>query len=205
MKELILYGAGGHCYAVVELIRSLQHFQPKAIVDPNPKEKSILDILVYTSEKDMNLNAPACIAIGDNSIRKKLAERLHQDFPSFVHDSVVRYPSVTIGTGTVVFPNVVLDAAVRVGDFCIINNSAVVSHNGAIGDHAHASIKASLAGGVTIGEGTLVGAGSIINPELTIGKWAIIGSGAVVTKNVPDFAVVYGNPARIIRHTKNES
>ena len=96
-------------------------------------------------------------------------------------------------------PNSVLDAECRIGDFCIINNNATVSHNTVLHNFVHVAINVAIAGGVTVGEGTLLGAGSIILPEITIGKWAVIGAGAVVTKNVPDNAVVYGNPARIIK------
>lgn len=45
--------------------------------------------------------------------------------------------------------------------------------------------------------GASIGAGAVIVCGITIGKWALIGAGAVVTKNVPDFALVMGNPARI--------
>ncbi|WP_035074765.1 acyltransferase [Maridesulfovibrio zosterae] len=45
--------------------------------------------------------------------------------------------------------------------------------------------------------GAGLGAGSIIVCNNTIGKWAIVGSGSVVTRDVPDYALVYGNPARV--------
>ena len=62
----------------------------------------------------------------------------------------------------------------------------------------HIAIQASVAGGVHIGDGALIGAGSVILPNIKIGKWATIGAGSVVTKDVPDNALVYGNPAKII-------
>ena len=45
-------------------------------------------------------------------------------------------------------------------------------------------------------EGCSIGANSTILPGLTIGRWAMVGAGSVVTRNVPDFALVVGNPAR---------
>ena len=44
----------------------------------------------------------------------------------------------------------------------------------------------------------VIGAGSIIGSNLTIGRWAMIGMGSVVTKSVPDFHLVIGNPARSV-------
>lgn len=52
--------------------------------------------------------------------------------------------------------------------------------------------------GVDIGEGASIGANATCVAPLSIGRWALIGSGSVVIKNVPDFAIVVGNPARQI-------
>jgi len=49
-----------------------------------------------------------------------------------------------------------------------------------------------------IGEGTTVGANATIICGITIGKWAFIGAGAVVARNVSDYALVIGTPARQI-------
>ena len=49
-----------------------------------------------------------------------------------------------------------------------------------------------------------IGANSVIMPGVTIGNGAIIGAGAVVTKNVPDYAIVAGVPAKIIKYRFSE-
>lgn len=45
--------------------------------------------------------------------------------------------------------------------------------------------------------GASLGAHCTILPGVTVGKWALVGAGAVVTKDVPDFTIVYGNPAKV--------
>lgn len=50
-----------------------------------------------------------------------------------------------------------------------------------------------------IKRGAAIGANSVILPGVTIGENALVGAGSVVTKNVPDNAVVAGNPAKIIK------
>jgi maltose O-acetyltransferase len=55
---------------------------------------------------------------------------------------------------------------------------------------------------VTIGDDVWIGTRVIILPGVTVGRGAIIGAGAVVTKDVPEYAIVAGNPARIIGNRK---
>lgn len=202
MKEIQIYGSGGHSYAVIELVRSLNEYTPVRVIDDNPKIATILNVPVCKFS-DSFIDHPTIISIGSNEARKKISKKIKGKFPTFTHNSAVVYPSASIGVGGVVFPNSVIDADVSIGDFCIINNNATVSHNARIGDFVHIAIQASIAGGVQIGEGTIVGAGSVILPEIKIGKWATIGAGAIVTKDVPDNAMVYGNPAKIIKY-RNE-
>jgi maltose O-acetyltransferase len=57
---------------------------------------------------------------------------------------------------------------------------------------------------VTIGDDVWIGTRVIVLPGVTVGSHAIIGAGAVVTKDVPEWAIVGGNPARIIRFRKHE-
>ena len=55
-----------------------------------------------------------------------------------------------------------------------------------------------------IGHDTWIGHGAIIKPEIVIGDGAIVGAGSVVTKNVEDYTIVAGNPAKIIRRRFSE-
>ncbi len=55
---------------------------------------------------------------------------------------------------------------------------------------------------VVIGNDVWIGMHCIILPGVHIGNGAIIGAGSVVTKNVPDFAIVGGNPAKLISFRK---
>lgn len=50
-----------------------------------------------------------------------------------------------------------------------------------------------------------IGAGAIVLPGITIGKNSIVGAGSVVTKDVPDNAVVVGNPAKVIKKLENKN
>lgn len=56
--------------------------------------------------------------------------------------------------------------------------------------------------GITLKKGSSIGANATLLPGITVGQKAMVGAGAVVTKDVPDYAVVIGNPAKIIRYIK---
>ena len=52
---------------------------------------------------------------------------------------------------------------------------------------------------IHIKKGAWIGAGASILAGVTIGEYAIVGAGAIVTKDVPDYAVVVGSPARVVK------
>jgi acetyltransferase-like isoleucine patch superfamily enzyme len=52
---------------------------------------------------------------------------------------------------------------------------------------------------VTLGHDVWIGHGAIVLPGITIGTGAAIGAGTIVTKDVPPFAIVVGNPGRVLR------
>ena len=60
-------------------------------------------------------------------------------------------------------------------------------------------------GDITVGHDVWIGHGSVILSGVTIGNGAIIGAGSIVTKDIEDFAVVGGNPARLIKYRFDEA
>lgn len=56
--------------------------------------------------------------------------------------------------------------------------------------------------GITLKKDSSIGANATLLPGVTIGEGAMVGAGAVVTKDIPDYAIVVGNPAKIIRYIK---
>ena len=53
---------------------------------------------------------------------------------------------------------------------------------------------------ILIKYGAWIGAGATILPGVTVGKYAIVGSDSVVTKDIPDYAVAVGNPAKVVKY-----
>ncbi len=58
--------------------------------------------------------------------------------------------------------------------------------------------------GITVADGAWIGGGAIILDGVRIGRNAVVGAGAVVTRDVPDYCVVIGNPARVVRDLRSQ-
>ncbi|MBU1632510.1 MAG: acyltransferase [Nanoarchaeota archaeon] len=130
----------------------------------------------------------------------------------------VREDSI-IGDNSIISKNVYIDSKVKVGKNCKIQNNSSIYHGVTIEDCVFIgphciltndklpraiTINGNLKndrdwkeGKILVKTGSSLGAGVIVLPDLTIGKFAMIGVGSVVTKDVPDFGLVYGNPARL--------
>lgn len=199
-NKLYLFGASGHCKVIVDILKSKNEFVT-AIFDDQPKVENLLEIPVIHAEKCIDLsNDKLIVSIGNNKTRKKIAERLNANFHIAIHKKSILSPSTKIGGGTVIMASVTINASTAIGKHCIVNTGAIVEHDCTIDDYVHISPNVSLAGGVSVGEGSHIGIGATVIQGVKIGKWAMIGAGAVLIKDVPDYAVVVGNPGKIIKY-----
>jgi acetyltransferase-like isoleucine patch superfamily enzyme len=86
-----------------------------------------------------------------------------------------------------------------------IGNDVKITRNVVILSHFHPTLKVAKYYGemikkkVVIEDGVFIGVGAIILPGVTLGEGSVIGAGAVVTKSIPPYSVVAGNPADVIK------
>lgn len=201
-NNIVLYGASGHCKVIMDSI-FLQGDTIEAILDDSPKKKHLYEIpIIKAGDFKVSNDTLLTISIGDNKVRKMISEKISAKFHTVIHPKAILSEYSSIGEGTVVMAGAIVNPDSVIGKHCIINTGAVIDHDCTIGDYAHISPNAALAGDVKVGEGTHVGIGASVIQGVTIGKWAIIGAGSVVLKDVEDYAVVVGNPGRIIKYTE---
>lgn len=197
MDKIYLYGASGHGKVIAEIAEE-NGFKIQAFIDTDESKTSILNYeVIYHIPTDVpNL----IIAIGNNHIRKKIAEENSElTYPVLIHSSATISKRSTIKDGSVVMAGVSVNTDASIGNHCIINTNASIDHDCIIEDFVHISPNAALAGNVEVGEGTHIGIGACIIQGIKIGKWCTIGAGAVIIKDVPDGATVVGNPGKIIK------
>jgi len=121
---------------------------------------------------------------------------------NLIHPSV-DLTMTKIGVGLYIQESVMLQAHVEIGDNTSIHMATAIGHESKIGSSAFIAHAVSISGSCQIGEGTFIGTNATILPRIRIGQWATIGAGSVVTKDVPDRAVVVGNPGRVIKFNKD--
>lgn len=111
------------------------------------------------------------------------------------------YIAGTVGSGcriqnnVSIFKHVILEDSVFCGPSCVFTN---------VKKPRAWMHKMELAKPTLVKTGVTIGANATVLCGVTIGEYAIIGAGAVVTKDVPEFALVVGNPARIVGRVNKE-
>lgn len=139
--------------------------------------------------------------------RLRTALGLRKDRPSR-HVHIGRH---TYGLASHMVVSATEENPVRVGAFCSVADGVQIH-----GETHHAIHRASTfpframllgqaepdkgRGGVTIGNDVWLGSRAIVLSNLRIGDGAAVGAGAIVTRDVPPYAIVAGNPARILRY-----
>lgn len=115
----------------------------------------------------------------------------------FIHPSVDE-TLTNIEDGVYLQEGVVVQACARVSRNAAVHTSSIVAHEAEVGESAFVAHGVCISGSCRIGFGAFVGANATVLPRLSVGDWATVGAGAVVTRDVPDYAVVVGSPARIV-------
>jgi len=190
VKNLLLIGGGGHCYACIDVIEAEAKYRIAGIVQPSADEQdAVWGYPIVGEDEDL----PALLAQTRNALvtvgqikspetRKRLFGLLKQHG---AHLPVIQSPTAycsryaTLDEGCILMRASLANANARIGANCIINSQALIEHDAEISDHCHVSTGARVNGGVRIGQGCFIGSGAILKEGIEIG------AGCVVLKDVP--------------------
>ncbi len=200
--NITLYGASGHSKVIIDIL-NCNSVTIVSIIDDNPKADMILGLpVVKNADVDFSKVEHMIISIGNNKVRERISNQIKVNYVNAIHPTAILSSAVTLGNGNVIMAGAIVNPDVSIGNHCIINTGAVIEHDCHIADFVHVSPSVSLAGNVSVDQGTHIGIGAKVIQGIKIGKWATVGAGAVIIKDIPDYAVVVGNPGKIIKFNK---
>ncbi len=151
MNSLVLYGAGGHAKVIYDIILS-NDMLLEYLIDDNPPADFFHHLEIYKPTEELLRKHKVIVAVGDANAREKIVNKLHGicDFETLIHRSAFVSRFSELGEGTVVMPQVCVNAEVKIGNHCIINTASVIEHDCVIEDFVHISSTVTLAGNITI-------------------------------------------------------
>lgn len=217
MKKCFFWGATGQAKVLHEFIGDFEYrltwlFDNNLEILKKVKNIPVLGgwkfFIKWVKQVDPK-NIGFLIAIGGDrgKVRLELQNKIREFgfHPLTVwHKSSYISKSVIIGEGSQILARATVCIDVTIGRACIVNTSAQIDHECELDDGVHVMPGAILTGCIKVGKFATIGSGAIIFPRINIGEGAIIGAGTVITKDVPPYSVIVGNPGRIIRKIKTD-
>jgi sugar O-acyltransferase (sialic acid O-acetyltransferase NeuD family) len=211
-----LYGAGGFAREVMPFVAQSVEGQFSQFNDVNvsiyfletdPKSTDVNGYPLISEDEFFNLPCDARyfnVAIGDSAARADIASRClsRGALPlSLKAPNAIVYDANDIGIGAIMCANTMVTSNAKIGNFFHANIYSYVAHDCVIGDYVTFAPSVRCNGRVHIHDHAYIGTGAVIKEgspgqPLVIGEGAVVGMGAVVTKDVPPFTTVVGNPAR---------
>ena len=132
-------------------------------------------------------------------------------------ESLVNLFGCSIGDDSFVGPFVEITRGVTVGKRCKIESHAFLCYSVTVRDNVFIGHGVTFTNDLyprvnrrvryiqtTVGDYASIGSNATIVCGVTLGRYCVVGAGAVVTKDVPDYAISAGNPAKVIRQFANE-
>lgn len=198
-QQVIIIGASGHGKVVADTVLQSGDYV-YGFLDDNPELGDSFIGFPVLGVVDRFLdypNAKFVVAIGDAKIRENIVKKLAGvSWYTAIHPRAIISPlDTSIGEGTAVMAEAVINAGTKIGNHCIINTGAVVEHDNRIEDFVHVSVGAKLAGTVHVGKGTWIGIGATIRNNMEICEECMIGAGAVVVGDINQSGTYIGLPA----------
>ena len=209
VQKIFVYGASGHGKVVGDILLACKNPAFVGFVDDRRdlRDARVLGLPVFGDgqwlQKQLGVaSVGVALGVGDNSTRRKLAEKCSSwgaEFVTLVHPTASVSNSAQLGRGTVVMAQAAINADAKIGAGVIVNTSAVVEHDVEIGDFANVSPNAVMGGASRLGTLSHLCIGASAIPCVSIGANTIVGAGSVVARDITDGVVAFGVPARVQR------
>lgn len=201
-SELLILGCGGHSKVVTDIAEEIG-FKNISFLDKFYKSREFLGRTVISDELE-NFSGYFFVAIGDNYLRESVFiefknKNKRSKLISLIHPSSTISKKCTIGKGTIVMPNCVVNSCSDISDGVIINTNSSVDHDNFLKSFSSIAPGVCTGGNVSIGKRSAISIGSTIKHGIKIGHDVVVGANSLVMDNIKSNQVVYGTPAKFVR------
>ncbi|MEN3929497.1 acetyltransferase [Microvirga sp. W0021] len=212
-------GAGGYGREVMPLVRQQLASQLAAgkvrlffVVEGEPSifKCNEYPVMALSDFKNLPGDKYFTVAIADSKVRERISSLLYdfncKPFSIFSKNSIVM-DNNKFDDGLLLSPFTTITSNVTIGKFFHANIYSYVAHDCQIGNFVTFAPGVKCNGNVIIEDHAYIGTGAVIKQgaadnKLVIGRGAIVGMGSVVTKSVPAYTTVLGNPARVFKNER---
>lgn len=150
------------------------------------------------------------VAISNNWIRYQFTKKLRLvnkslELASVIHPSAVIAPGALIGIGSLVCAGAIINSGCRISHGCIINTKASIDHGCRMKQFSSLLPGSTVCGDCCIGVCACVCAGVCVSHGVTIGDHALIGAGSLILRDVENYSIAFGSPAKSIGKRKKDT
>ncbi len=211
MKRLAIYGAGGHGRVVCESAVRTGLYEIIGFIDDSVLPATEIDghkvIGDLSALQDRNgKGIVIAIGIGSIGIRRRTVQQITDsgyEIEAVVDPTATVSMTARVGAGAYIAAGATINSQASLGTATIVNTGAIIEHDCRIGDFAEVAPRAVLGGQVFVGSGAFVGMGAVVRQQQQVGSGSVLGAGAVLVSDLPDNALAYGVPARLIEKADN--
>lgn len=187
IKRLLIVGASGHGRCCLDIAR--EQYDEVYFLDDNPDIYVVNDSEIIGTIDEMSSfyleYTKIFIAVGNNILREKLIKQaieIGYEVVTLISNQSSVSPFSSIGIGSVVFPNTVIEANAVIGKGCIIAANVTINHDAVINDYCLVNSNSVIRPNVTLGQSTTVSAHCIISMTTVLKPFTYIEDGSIITR-----------------------
>jgi len=197
---LYVLGFGGHARSVAD-VAAAAGWSSIIFVDRNARDGEHFASHITISElpDHTELDWKLFPAAGDNNRRRAQVELPYANWATLISPNAWLGLEADIGHATLVGHGAHVGPGAVIGRGVILNTHSIIEHEASVGDYAHVSVNAVVAGRSKIGRSVFIGAGAVVIDSVSVCDDVVIGAGAVVTTSINEPGTYVGAPARRVK------
>lgn len=210
--EIVLVGASGMALELLGYLKADPRFSVRCAIDENTS-LTLPDCEVVSPNDWDGRCDKALFAVGYPDYKREVLARYARfgfQWQTYIHPQAIVSPYARVGVGSIIAPFTVVAGNAAIGDFVFMNVYSAVGHDSTVGDFSSLMPYACAEGHAHLGQECLLATGAKVIPKVRVGDRSRVSAGAVVMRDMPQDALIHGNPAKhqpditMLRRRKNK-